>query len=187
MREPVPNLNRSMRRRMFGRVGGFAVAIGLGVITAACGIIPGTTAPSTATITQVLLDLQGGIGTLKTVVAGAGAYLSTGATGIANQALASATNAFSSLTSTLANVSTATTLQTATGFVSAAAGAVVAALTGVPGATAYLVIAQTVQALLPSIVAWINSIAHPSMRVPRDTTDYRPIRGSLGIPMLAIT
>lgn len=172
-------INRETRRRVFGVAGAGAVAMAV----AACSA---TSATASSTATQVLLDIQGGIGTLKVVVAEAGSYLSAATASAVNAALTSASNAFAALTSALANVGTASTLQTIEGYLSAGVGAVVAALTGVPGAAAYLAIAQTVAALLPAITAWIDSIlvsASPAPAIaPRD---FGPIRSKLGIPSLS--
>lgn len=176
-------LNRAGRRSAIGRLamGGATLAL------AACST-SGSSSSSAATVTQVLLDAQGAIATLKLVVAETSSYLGAASTTQANNVLAAASAAFASLTSATASVSTASTLSTIEGYLQAVVTAVVAALSVVPAAAPYLAAAQAVAALLPAIIAWVNSVIPPTATTspapaiaPRD---YRPVRQTLGIPTL---
>jgi hypothetical protein len=184
--ESIAVPNRAARRRFFGSVGKVSAALGIATIAGCSALGIGSTTTA-AGITQVLLDVQGGIATLKLVVTGAAQYLGKAATAAINNALTAASDAFASLTSTAASAGNATTIQTIEGYLQSAVTAIVAALAGATGASTWLTLAQTVAALLPAIVAWINSIiptttANANVAVPRD---YHPIRRTLGIPTLA--
>lgn len=193
-------MNRLLRRRLFGAVTltGAALALTgcawLQTLTTSlvpdAGTTPTTPASGTA-VQQVLADLQGGLTTIQNVVTGAAQFLSGPVMLQVNSDLGAAESGLASLLGSVSTVGTqagASTVQSVGNLLADLANALVAALSGISGASSWLDLAQAVIALLPGVytfAAGLLGAAAVAHALPQPQMSVSQARQFLGIPTVA--